>query len=248
MRRLLVLLSLLCATTCRAALPGWSQHLGARLPQGVVLVDEAGRAAPLARWFGAGAVVLVLGYYNCPNMCGATMQDLLAAATDAGLPPDAFRLLAVSIDPSEDAGVAARKAASYRRELAGTGIRIDLLTGAAAQTERLARAAGFTWVRDPQRGLMHPAGFVVAAPDGTIARYFLGSHVDARDLRLALVQASRGQVGTLSDRIALVCSHFDPVTGRYSGAAMALVRAAGVLTMALLAALVITARRRGRRA
>jgi protein SCO1/2 len=247
MKRLLVLLALLCAN-CHAALPGWTPHLGERLPQDVVLADEFGGERPLARWFGDGAVVMVFGYFNCPNLCGATMQDLLAAASEVGLPPDGYKLLVVSVDPSENARVAAAKGDSYRRELDGSGIRLAMLTGSAPATKRLADAAGFHFVRDPQRGLMHPSGFLVAAPDGTIDRYFFGTHVDPRDLRLALVQASRGEVGTLSDRIALVCSHFDPVTGKYSGAAMMFVRAGGVLTAGLLAVLVVTGRKRaGRR-
>jgi len=109
---------------------------------------------------------------------------------------------------------------------------------------RLASAAGFRFVRDPQRGLMHPSGFLVAGPDGAISRYFFGTHVEPRDLRLALVQASSREVGSLPDRIALVCSHFDPVTGRYTGAALMLMRAGAILTLALLAAIVITAKRR----
>lgn len=245
MKRLLALLALLCANCLAASLPGWDPHLGARLPQDVVLVNESDSEAPLGRWFGDGAVVLVFGYFNCPNLCGATMQDLLAAVSAVGLPPDAYRLVVVSIDPTEHAQVAASKGESYRRELEGSGVRLSLLTGSADATRRLAKAAGFNFVNDPQRGLMHPSGFLVAAPDGTIVRYFFGTHVDARDLRLALVQATRGQVGTLSDRIALVCSHFDPETGRYSGAAMMLVRIGALLTAALLAALLIaTCRRR----
>lgn len=243
MRRLLALLALLCAT-CHAATPGWDPHLGARLPPDVVLASEFGREAPLGRWFGDGALVLVLGYFNCPNLCGATMQDLLAAASDVGLPPDKYRLLVVSIEPTDNARIAAGKGDSYRHELEGSGVRLTAFAGSAAATTRLAKAAGFNYVRDPQRGLMHPSGFLVAAPDGTITRYFFGTHVDPRDLRLALVQASGGQVGTLSDRIALVCSHFDPVTGQYSGTAMTLVRAGAILSAALLAVLVLATRRR----
>jgi protein SCO1/2 len=88
----------------------------------------------------------------------------------------------------------------------------------------------------------------VSSRDGTISQYFTGAHVEPRDLRLALVQASGGEVGTVPDRIALICSHFDPVTGRYTGAALALVRTVAVLALLLLAALIAWPRNRaGRR-
>jgi protein SCO1 len=209
----------------------------------------------------------VLGYYRCPNLCGVVMQDVLSAAQSVALPPQAYRVLAVSIDPGENPHLAAQKRDSYRRALAGgtgrlerrsdaragepanpTGggaVRLDLLTGSDLAIKRLADAAGFRFAHDPRRGYLHPAGFIVATPDGTISRYFMGVHTEARDLRLALVQASSGEVGTLSDRIALVCSHFDPATGRYTGMALTLVRAGTLATLALLAALAI-ARMRAR--
>jgi protein SCO1/2 len=234
------------ASACQAAVPGWDQHLGARLPLDVRLVDEGG-SAPLGRYLGQRVAVLVFGYFSCPNLCSANMQDVLAAASAAGFPPDRFRLLMVSIDPAEDAQVVARKRIAYRQRLAGSGIELSLLTGSQQAITRLASVAGFRFERDAQRGIMHPSGFLVAGPDGAISRYFLGAHVEPRDLRLALVQAAGGETGSVSDRIALVCSHFDPTPGRYTGMAMALVRAAGVLALAMVAVVVLVSRRRGRR-
>ena len=70
----------------------------------------------------------------------------------------------------------------------------------------------------------------------------------ARDLRLALVEASLGGIGSPLDRLLLWCFHYDPKDRKYSIASIALVRAAGVLTMMVLGSFLIAAWRRDRRA
>ena len=62
----------------------------------------------------------------------------------------------------------------------------------------------------------HPEGIVVLGPEGRIARYLFGASFDPADLRLALTEAGHGRTGSLSDRLLLLCYHFDPATGRYS--------------------------------
>jgi protein SCO1/2 len=56
-----------------------------------------------------------------------------------------------------------------------------------------------------------------------------------RSLRLALVDASRGKLGSLVDQLVLLCCGYDPTTGRYSlaiGRAMQVLGAAFVLALA----------------
>ncbi|MGB7480387.1 MAG: SCO family protein [Burkholderiaceae bacterium] len=226
---------------------GFTQNLDARLPLDARFIDENGAAVPLGRYFGAVPVVLVLGYYQCPNLCSTLMDGVLQTLAALRLPPQAFRLVEVGIDPAETFALAARKKVSFEPMLGRRGGELHLLTGDAAAIGRLARSAGFSYRYDPAlRQYAHPAGFLVATPDGRIARYFIGVRFEPRDLRLALVEASAGRIGTLSDRLVLLCSHYDPASGRYSGAAMALVRAACLLALALLAGWIGAALWRGR--
>ena len=57
-----------------------------------------------------------------------------------------------------------------------------------------------------------------------------GVEFQPRDLNLALVEASRGKIATLADQIQLYCYMYDPTTGKYGVAILALVRAAGLVT------------------
>lgn len=204
------------------------QRLDAPLPLELGLRDETGREVRLGDYFGRGPVILVLGYFNCRNLCGTLLDGVLESLAQAGLPASAYRFLAVSIDPRDDSAAAGAKAAAYRPILAGGDI--HFLTGEAGATARLAGSAGFPYAWDGEQGeFRHPAGFLVATPEGRIARYFLGVRFASRDLRLALVEASAGRVGSAADRLLLLCSHYDPDTGRYTFAAMTAVRAACLL-------------------
>ena len=65
-------------------------------------------------------------------------------------------------------------------------------------------------------------------------------------LRLALAESSEGQVGTVMDRVLLMCFSYNPVEGKYSLAILGVVRLGGVLTVALLVGFWLVMWRRSR--
>ena len=87
---------------------------------------------------------------------------------------------------------------------------------------------------------------MVLTPAGRISRYFYGITFPPRDLRLGLVEASAEKIGSTVDQILLLCYHYDPATGKFAPV-MAVLRAAGVLTVFALSALIIFLVRRTRR-
>lgn len=211
----------------------FEQRLGAQLPLQVNFIDDGGRPVRLGSFFGARPVVMVFGYYHCPNLCSTVMEGVLQTLAALDLPPDSYRLVGISIDPSETAAQAAAKKKAYRTLLGQADM--QLLTGSAAATQALASAAGFHYAFDKASGqYAHPSGFLIATPDGVIARYFLGVRFDQSDVAQALRQAAAGHVGSLAERLLLLCAHFDPVTGKYSLVVMDVIR---LLCMAMVIAL-----------
>src|SRR3712207_4272097 len=87
---------------------------------------------------------------------------------------------------------------------------------------------------------------MVATPGGRLSHYLYGIDYAPKDLRLALVEASEGKVGSPVDALLLYCYHYDPATGRFS-LVMGALRVAGVLSVAGLAALIYGLSRRARR-
>lgn len=222
MRRALLFVCLMMAIA-----PACAAAPDERLPLAQAFNDESGRPVHLRDYFDDVPVVLVLGYFECPNLCSTVMDGVLEGLARAGLPASSYRLLAISIDPREGAANARRRMGGYR-PLRAHEVDAHFLTGAAAASGAVAASIGFPIRWDAEHAqYVHPAGFVVAMPSGRVARHFDGVRFDARDVRLALVEASAGRVGSLGDRLLLFCSHYDPQSGRYNFAAMTAVRLVG---------------------
>jgi protein SCO1/2 len=125
---------------------------------------------------------------------------------------------------------------------------VHFLTGREASIRALTDAAGFRYAYDEAIDqYAHPAAVTVTTADGRVSRYLFGIDFPPRDLRLALVEAGAGRIGTAVDQALLFCYHYDPATGRYGLVIMNVVRIAGVLTVAVLAGSIAVSLRRERR-
>jgi protein SCO1/2 len=229
---------------------GFDQRLDERVPLDVALRDERGETVQLGDYFGRRPVVLAFVYYDCPMLCTMILSSI--ASTLGVLTLDAgkdFELVMVSFDPRETPALAARKKAEYlaRDDRPGAAAGWHFLTGDADSIDRLTKAAGFrfTWDEETQQ-FAHPAGIIVLTPDGRLARYLFGLEYGPRDLRLAIVEASEGQIGTAVDAALLYCYHYDPMTGRYGLVVMRILRAAGAATVLALGAFIYVMTRRDR--
>jgi protein SCO1/2 len=230
---------------------GFDQHLGRRLPLDELVRAEDGRVTPLREYFGARPVVLVFAYYSCPMLCTQVVNGLASALGVLALEPGRdFEVVVISIDPHDTPAAAAAKKAAYleRYRRPGASAGSHFLTADPPAIDRLTRAAGFRYVWDAQTNqFAHPTGVIVVTPDGRPARYLFGIDYGPRDLRLALVEASAGRVGTAVDSLLLYCYHYDPMTGRYGFLVMRTLRVAGVATVLALGAFIAVMIQRERR-
>jgi protein SCO1/2 len=225
----------------------FDQRLGEELPLDVTLRDEDGRAVALRDYFGRRPVVLSLVYYDCPMLCTLTLNGLVGALLpltfDVGRE---FDVVTISFDPREGPELARAKKASYlqRYKRPGAAAGWHFLTGDERAIERVTAAVGFRYAWDEQtRQFAHPAGLVVATPDGRIARYLYGVEYAPKDLRLALVESAAGRIGTPVDQLLLFCYRYDPQTGRYGPLILRMVRVAALVTLVGLGGLIFGLRR-----
>lgn len=227
---------------------GFDQKLGEAIPLDLVFRDDAGESVRLATYFGKRPVVLSLVYFNCPMLCGMTTDGLVRSVRALRFEPGTdYEILSVSFDPRETAGMASEKKrtvmAQYGRKSGPGGW--HFLTGDAASVAALTSAVGFRYVWDAeQKQFAHATGITLLTPQGRIARYFFGIEYPAKDLRLALVEASEEKIGNVVDQLLLLCFHYDPKVGRYTATVRNLVRAGGVVTLVLVAGFVAIMLRR----
>lgn len=230
---------------------GFDQNLNQMLPLHVEFTDEHGRAVKIGDYFGKRPVVLAFVYYGCPMLC---LQSLSSLAATLGVlsdnPGDDFEVVSVSIDPRETPVLALEKKTHYVERSGKPSIAQGwhYLTGTEASIQRLTKAAGFRYAWDASlQQYAHPAGIVIATPQGKVARYLFGIDYGPRDLRLALLDASEGKISSPLKKALLYCYHYDLATGRYSLAIMRIVRLAGAATVLLLGTLIVVWTRRERR-
>lgn len=231
---------------------GLDQRLDAQLPLDAPFSDAEGNAIRLRDCFHDRPVVLALVYYGCPQLCTLVLNGLVrclkAVPLDAGRD---FHVVVISINPEEGPDLARRKKASYVASY-GRDRRADgwhFLTGREEEIRQVADTVGFRYRYDPETRLYyHAAGVMVATPEGRMSRYFYGIEFPPRDVRLGLVEASDGKIGSLTDAVLLFCFHYDPATGKYGFVILNVLRLAGGITVALLAFFVFRTLRRDRRA
>jgi protein SCO1/2 len=229
----------------------FDQHLNAQVTPELTFRDDTGATVHLGDYFGSKPIVLVPAYYNCPNLCGVVIHDLVARfkplSFDVG---NQFDVVFVSIDPRETPAIAAAKKQSYLQEYGRTGTAAGwhLLTGEQASIQQLADEIGFRYAYDAALDqYAHPSGLLVLTPQGKISRYFYGLEYGTTDLRLGLVEASANRIGSPLDQVLLRCYHYDPVTGKYDIAIMNIVRLAGVGITLVVGTMLLMLFRRERR-
>ncbi|AUX44139.1 hypothetical protein SOCE26_056010 [Sorangium cellulosum] len=214
------------------------ERLGHAIDTALPFTDMAGRRAPLAEHFdGQRPVLLVLAYYRCPMLCGLVLRGLVSgmAKLDYRL-GEQYRALTVSFDPRDTPAAAERKRTSTLAGLGGGAAgRADwpFLTGDVPEIRALAGDLGFRFAYDADTDqYAHPAAVFVLTPDGRVSRYLYGVQFSARDLRLALLEASGGQVGTAVERVLMTCYRYDPASRRYGPYVAGFLRlgAAAILT------------------
>lgn len=253
----LLLATLLIPVTGDAGAPDlagyrWIQRPGAQLPLQDTFRDDLARQVRLADVVQGRPLILALGYYHCPNLCGLVRSTLLGAISAANLMAGRdYSLAVVSIDPSEASSDARAAKAADIAAFPSSGAALDwhYLTGTENAVSTLTAAVGYTGHFDPEfKQFIHPTGLVVVTPAGKVSSYLLGLGYHPGDLRVALAQANQGTVQAAAIPVLLLCFHYDTTTGRYTLSILKLLKLAAALTLVTVAALGFLLFRRERRA
>ena len=228
---------------------GIDQRLNEQVPLDLTFRDEDGKTVRLGDYFGQKPVVLSLVYYACPQLCNQVLNGLtssLNTVKDFNIGRE-YNVVTVSFDAREKPELAAKKKATYVEWYKRDGVREGwhFLTGDQEQIDKLTEAVGFHYNWDPaSQQFVHASGVMLLTPQGKLSRYFYGIEYAARDLRLGLVEASDGKIGTPVDQVMLYCFHYDPEQGKYGFVVMNLIRLGGAITLVGVAALMLVMRRK----
>jgi protein SCO1 len=215
-----------------------TQRLNTQIPLDEEFRDETGKTVRLGDYFGTRPVVMSLVYYQCKILCPEEIDGLVSALEMVKFRPGKdFDVIFVSIDPTETPEIAAREKALYLKRYGHpeTAHGWHFLTGQQAQINTLAQAVGFGFVKvaGPDGAVnqyAHASAIEILTAEGKIAQYYLGVDYPPNDLRLGLVEASAGKIGSPVDAILTYCYRYDPNLNRHSLVIARVVQLGGLIT------------------
>ncbi|HVK59944.1 MAG TPA: SCO family protein [Bdellovibrionales bacterium] len=223
---------------------GIDQKLGDKIDLDLPFTDHTGKAVTLRSYVADGKPLLLsLAYYNCPSLCNFHLNGLLDAFKQMKQPlGQEFHAVAISIEPKETADLAQKKRETYLKSYARPEGEKGwhFLVGQQPAIDSIAKEIGFKYHWDEtEQQWAHASAAVVITPDGTISRYLNGIVFDPKTVRLSMIEASNGKVGSVIDKLVLYCFHFDPKTSKYSLYAFNVMRGGAVLIVLLLAIFIL---------
>jgi protein SCO1 len=224
-------------------------ELNAQMPLDTPFIDENGKSVTLGGYLHQQKpVVLAFVYYGCPMLCTQLEQGVVGSLRMLSFNPGRdYDVVFISFDDRDTAQMATAKKNTamehFRRPETASGW--HFLTGAKESVAAVTNAANFHFNFDAKNNLFaHGSGILLLTPDGRVSRYFYGVEFPGRDLRLGLVDASQGKIGTPVDKMMLYCFEYDPSAGRYSATILGIMRVGAVLTIAGLLFVILFVRRR----
>lgn len=216
------------------------QRLGEKIPLDVLLTDSSGRAVKSGYYFDSRRPVLVtLNYSDCPVLCNVQLNALVQSLNqlDLAIGGD-FQILTVSINPKESTERISETKSKYISQLPnqpGAKQSWHFCTARESSIKRLADALGFRYTYDAKTGqYYHPAMLAFVSPDGVISRYSLDVAFPPEQIKLSLLDASKGTIGSPVDQFIMWCFSYDADRGSYTFMAWRLMRTGAALTVALM--------------
>ncbi|MBD3377189.1 SCO family protein [candidate division KSB1 bacterium] len=215
------------------------EKLGDQVPGDIQLINALGQTFTLDSLYHRDKpILLVMAYYNCPMLCTLVLNGVVEGLRPVSLSPGRdYYVLVVSIDPNETPQLAKAKQQNYVASMDKEGARNGMIFTVAQeeQSRSLADAIGFKYYYvEERKEWAHPAVVTLLSPEGVISRYLYGIAFKPNDLKLGLLEASQGKIGSAVDKVLLYCFHYDPDSKGYVVFATNVMKVAGIATVVIL--------------
>jgi protein SCO1 len=229
---------------------GVDEQLEQAMPLDLTFTDHRGRQVRLRDYVdGERPVLLTFAYYTCPVLCSMVLD-----ATTRGITPldwtagDEYEVVTISIDPRDTPQDAAKKRAEVVEGYGRSDDGWHFLVGSADNIRKATEAAGFRYFYMEDEGqYAHPAVLMFLTPEGKLARYLYGLSYPPNDVRMALLEASKGRSISTVEKVIMYCYQYDPNSKGYALVAFRVMQIGGGLTAAVLALFLVLLWRRDMR-
>ena len=219
---------------------GIDEKLGEQIDLSLKFQDDKGEVVTLGKYFdNKRPVILSMVYYNCPSLCNLHLNGLIEALKpmkwSAG---QDYQIVAVSMNHNEDYMLAGPKKANYIKEYGRSDSERGwhFLTADKNTIDTLADQLGFRfkWLEE-EKEFSHASAAMILTPGGQISRYIHGVKFLPNTIKMALLEASDGKIGSIVDQVLMYCFQFDPKKSKYTIYSWRVMQIGGLVMILVLA-------------
>jgi protein SCO1/2 len=195
---------------------GIVEKLGQTIPLDLKFYNEKNDTVSLRSMINK-PTVLSFVYFDCPNLC-SPLQDGIAdviGRTELILGKD-YDVITISFNTKDTPEKAREKKKNFvqkiKEEQRGSW---SYLTGELENIQKITEAVGFRY-KPTGMDFAHPSTIIILSPQGKITRYLYGVTFLPFELKMAIVEALKGQVEPSSNKLYDYCFAYDPQSKTYT--------------------------------
>ena len=199
---------------------GIDEKLGQTISDDITLIDESGNSVKLKDIIdNSKPVILSLVYFRCPGICSPLLSGVAETIGKMDLVAGHdYKIVTVSFDPTENYIMAAEKKKNYFKIIRNKIIPSDawvFYTADSANIARLTDAVGFRYIKQGE-DFIHSGVLTMLSPNGKVVRYLYGTDFNPFDMKMAIIEASEGKVGSTIAKVMTLCFSYDPEGRKYA--------------------------------
>jgi protein SCO1 len=195
---------------------GVVEHLGSTLPLNLMFQNEQNISVRLGNIIDK-PTILTLVYFDCPGLCSPLLDGVSDVIEKMGMELGKdYQVVTVSFNYQDTPEKAIEKKKTFLKRHSKAHMKDWIyLTGDSANIYALVNAVGFKY-KKAGNDFIHPATIMILSKTGMITRYLYGVTFLPLDVKLALIEAQKGQPRPTINRVLEYCFTYDPEGRKYT--------------------------------
>jgi len=213
----IVMLVLLSLSLLQAEGIGVDERLGNHVSLDLTFIDEEGKSKTLREYMGGKPAIVSLNYFRCAGICTPQLEDMAKMLSKMELIEHVdYQALTISFAPNETPPLAKAKRKTHIDSMGKAydpeGWRFLLTENNSSAI--FSKEVGFSYKKTVSKAgvvdWIHAAALIIISPEGKITRYLNGIDQNPFDVKMAVIESTKGKTGPTIAKTLLYCFAYDP--------------------------------------
>ena len=195
---------------------GIIEKLGDTIPLDLKFINEKNDTVPLGSVINK-PTILSFVYFDCPGLCSPLLDGIadVISKMDMSLGKD-FDIITISFNTKDTPEKARIKKLNFVQKIKEKDrASWTYFTGELENIQKITEAVGFRY-KPTGLDFAHPSTIIMLSPKGKITRYLYGITYLPFDVKMAVVEAQKGQPRPTSSKIFDYCFAYDSQSKGYT--------------------------------